>query len=307
MLPLDQFCGVHRSMSDKSRRFLLAITPLAMTGAAAPPKKLPPVSEAIGTDHQIVKTLQSIQTTLQMANEPKALERECDPEKPDRASDLCAQWRAADAAADSADWTERSFWLALAGLIIGTATLIAAGAAAWFAKGATVEAKRGASAAENAVAETKRIGEAQARAYVDFRVHLVKCDFDATPSPTVELTFGYINTGQTPAKDFRQWITFDSVDVDDSISVPLIQNAPGKGASKVDIGSGQDNFHKKVHYITAQDAIAIKLGRKAYVVCGIASYLDVFGKSHTLRFRRRLYKPAGFDRFVATNSDNTST
>ncbi|TCM18155.1 hypothetical protein EDF56_105505 [Novosphingobium sp. PhB165] len=75
----------------------------------------------------------------------------------DRRSDLCAQWKAADAAQASANWTLWTVWLGLFGLCIGFGTLIAAAIAAFWAKRAAeytkagaVEAKRSADAAKEA-------------------------------------------------------------------------------------------------------------------------------------------------------------
>ena len=97
----------------------------------------------------------------------------CDPPKDDRKSDLCAQWKAADSATESARWTFWTLILTLGGLLLGGGTLFAAWRAAHWAKKAAEhtetganEAKRGADATELAVGETRRIGEAQVRAYL---------------------------------------------------------------------------------------------------------------------------------------------
>lgn len=71
---------------------------------------------------------------LERENETRSKAGPCRREASDRNSDLCAQWKAADAAADSVLWTERSFYLELGGMLVGLVTLGAAIAAAWFAK-----------------------------------------------------------------------------------------------------------------------------------------------------------------------------
>ncbi len=58
----------------------------------------------------------------------------CNPGEDNRQSDLCAQWKAADAAYESARWTRATFWLGFVGLFLGLGTLIAAALAALYAK-----------------------------------------------------------------------------------------------------------------------------------------------------------------------------
>lgn len=70
----------------------------------------------------------------------------------DRNSDLCAQWKAADAANDAAYWTQGAFWAAATATGITFLALIAAGAAAWFT--------------HKTVAVAREIGQAQVRTYL---------------------------------------------------------------------------------------------------------------------------------------------
>jgi len=87
----------------------------------------------------------------------------CDSKEENRNSDLCAQWKAADAARESADWTRRTFYVSIVGGIIAFLTLAAAVAAAVFAKLAAdhtaegaIQAKRSAEAAENTFLKLER-------------------------------------------------------------------------------------------------------------------------------------------------------
>jgi hypothetical protein len=117
----------------------------------------------------------------------------------DRYSDLCAQWKAADAAAESAYWTWATFLAGIVGLCIGTGTLIFAARAAYWAKEAAIETKRGAAASEMAVEETRRIGEAQVRCYIS--ITEVILHVDALGKPRVDISV--LNSGQSPALKFR--------------------------------------------------------------------------------------------------------
>lgn len=77
----------------------------------------------------------------------------CERGQNDRGSDLCAQWKAADAARASAD---AAWLLGVLGLGIGGLTLLAASRAAHWAKAAATETKRSADIATNAyVADTR--------------------------------------------------------------------------------------------------------------------------------------------------------
>jgi hypothetical protein len=90
-------------------------------------------------------------------DESDNLTKPCEEGRDKRNSDLCAQWKAADAAKKSADW---GVYLGLVGVFIGVLTLAAAFAAAIFAKSA-------ANATWKTVDVTREIGEAQTRAYLN--------------------------------------------------------------------------------------------------------------------------------------------
>ncbi|MEF2074924.1 hypothetical protein [Consotaella aegiceratis] len=119
---------------------------------------------------------------FEQTEEPNGPAQPCEQGREDRSSDLCAQWKAADAAKKSADWGAFS-------VCIGVVTFLAAAVAAIYA-GSTSKASWA------SVAETRRIGEAQVRAYLDFE-H-VTIGYDAANQC---LTFSamIINNGQSPA------------------------------------------------------------------------------------------------------------
>jgi len=86
---------------------------------------------------------------INQEKEPNDLTKPCEPGTDERVSDLCAQWKAADAAKKAADW---SVIIGLAATFIGFFTLIAAVAAAIFAKQAS---KAGVVAAKHAETDLK--------------------------------------------------------------------------------------------------------------------------------------------------------
>ena len=127
-------------MSCKFRAVILSAA--AFVAVAASPPGQEAASEQSETDSSIAKSLRSIDASLKAANEPKEETEPCEKGEPNRNSDLCAQWQAADAAVEGALWTERSFYLSVIGAIVGFCTLAAAGAAAYFAKVAADQARR---------------------------------------------------------------------------------------------------------------------------------------------------------------------
>lgn len=119
------------------------------------------------TEQQIANTTGRIADALETANEPKREMAACPKGGEDRKSELCAQWRAADAASMAVDAAYVSNFIGWIGVVLGTITMFAAIAAAYFAKRAADETKRSADIAKrdegNAVAaliETRRAADA---------------------------------------------------------------------------------------------------------------------------------------------------
>ncbi|WP_288804432.1 hypothetical protein [uncultured Novosphingobium sp.] len=116
----------------------------------------------------------------------------------DHHSDLCAQWKAADAAKDSANWALGSF-------IVAAFTLIAAGLAALYAKSAAKETKRSAEAAFGAVEaaqQANRISadtaDRQLRAYLFPSTGELNLSMGAVTA-SCPIRIPLRNTGATPA------------------------------------------------------------------------------------------------------------
>lgn len=96
-----------------------------------------------------------IASAIEELPKSEAPDRGCRPGQDDRQSDLCAQWKAADAATESARWT---LWTLIAtgfGLVIGGGTLFAAWRAAHWAKKAADHTETGATAAIEAARESR--------------------------------------------------------------------------------------------------------------------------------------------------------
>lgn len=149
-----------------------------------------------------------------------------------RNSDLCAQWKAADAANQSAIWTRTSALVAIAAAVIAGLTLFAAAAAAWFARQAARHTESGARAGQAAVDETRRIGEAQVRAYLSIANVFMGLHNGKVPVITLRVN----NAGQSPALDFSAkiilyWMDLKKGNLDRQIvggSGPLLATIPAR-------------------------------------------------------------------------------
>lgn len=192
----------------------------------------------------------------------------CSKGEDNRNSDLCAQWKAADAAKEAADWAGKSYWLGFAGTILGGFTLLSAGMAAYYAKRAAEETKRGADASDAAVAETRRIGEAQTRAYLSVRSALFFVNQFGQSIVEIELA----NSGQSPALD---------------ITIELIASVtPNDGTASVQT-SPEPSHHADV---AGSDRVSLQIalmhdlgqfeGKLGFAVCARVRYRTVFRADH---------------------------
>jgi hypothetical protein len=138
-----------------------------------------------------------------LVNRSQTLEyrKPCEQPEGSDESDLCAQWKAARAAEASALWTRLTFWLGVVGVfvtIIGTALLIRT----------LRQNDQALTIARTSSEESRKIGEAQVRAYLGVTGGVLKwngTDFH------VELTFR--NSGQSPALNpaFQVFLTFKEI------------------------------------------------------------------------------------------------
>lgn len=128
------------------RSILLIVGALCLTAANSPRQSAH--HENPQTEQVIANSLQNIEAILQDSNKRDVGDPSCNKGQDNRKSDLCAQWKAADASQQSAEY---AFWFGIIGAVVGGSTLIAAVAAAVFARKAAVETAKGAKAAKKAV------------------------------------------------------------------------------------------------------------------------------------------------------------
>ena len=128
-------------MSSGNRRVFIAFAELTLLGASPGNEGQPKQDEDAGSQTKPSAPRVSIVKPQSAAD----YEQACKQGYGNRSSDLCAQWKAADASASAAD----AAWLVGAiGSVIGLLTLGAAAAAAIFARDAARHTESGAGQAE---------------------------------------------------------------------------------------------------------------------------------------------------------------
>ena len=182
----------------------LATVGIALIGAA-PQNQRGAQSDQQNTTRSTEQSLANIAMAIQEANKAPKPDPGCKPGQDDRSSDLCAQWKAADAAAESATWTFATFILAIFGTVIGAFTLIAAGFAAWYARHAAIETRRSADTADIGNAISADTAKRQLRAYLGVAASIVPVRNDERSLSGVrgvtshDIRIEIKNFGQTPA------------------------------------------------------------------------------------------------------------
>ena len=130
------------------------------SSAAPPVKSVPPVP-------------------TRTVSKPQPAEPGCGAPRSDPKSELCAQWKAADAAEASVTWARRAFWAGVVSLGFLLVTL-------WQARCATIE--------------TRRIGQEQTRAYLAVIAATAEIRDDGPLQlGTPKITLSLSNSGSTPA------------------------------------------------------------------------------------------------------------
>jgi len=149
---------------------------------------------------QIANSLGTIANALKAASESKPEAAACPVGDEDRKSELCAQWKAADAAADSAYWNWTTFVIGIIGTVLGTVTMGAAIAAAWYAREAARHTEAGARAANDALIDTRAANALLLRPYI--AIVPLKEDLGSKLdwSPEGFLRFAIENFGQVPSR-----------------------------------------------------------------------------------------------------------
>lgn len=179
-------------MLGSYRGVVIALAGLALLGAS-PPQQRQDAGQAQSASAQVNQP--SLPRAAVEADETPEGGEPCREGSDNRNSDLCAQWKAADAAESSAN---AAWLLGVAGVIIGILTLGAAIAAASYAKQAAEAGFGAIKQGEKALRQSDRTAKAELRAYVV--VNDASYDFAHMKAPPV-VSLRLVNVGQTPAYD----------------------------------------------------------------------------------------------------------
>lgn len=198
-------------------RIIIAVAGLVLAAFAQPEaqNREQPNSAA---QPKIEQSLRDIAASPSEANRPSNLVQPCDHGESNRSSDLCAQWKAADAAESAAN----AAWLfGTLGTLIGAFTLAAAIAAAFFAKKAADHTESGAKAAQDAVEETQRIGEAQIRCYLSIK----RPQITFINENEVMVSCRVFNSGQSPALQVRWCVVISFIMDSQDRTSPVVKGS----------------------------------------------------------------------------------
>lgn len=195
------------------RGIFTAFVGLTLLGVSPSPK-----SQAQGQQEQgetkVGQPPSTVASSAQPVKQVDSLKKQfpCGPNQYDSNADLCAQWKAADAASQAAEWAEWSFWLGLVGTFGLLLTLHYTRKAVLAAEEATKDADRALEIAEaNSKAASDLVEVSRASAEVELRPY-INCDqIEYTVIGAEDGKRGLIahfilkNSGVTPAKNVQLW------------------------------------------------------------------------------------------------------
>lgn len=188
------------------RTFLLILSACLLSAAGKPDgqdgKTLPHQIQPKEIDEKAEKAREPLPSSTMNTNTPSRHDQPCPTGRDDRDSDLCAQWKAADAAKSAAD---AAWWIGGAGVLISALTLLTAIAAAAYARGASnhtkegaIQAKRASDAAEEALSHSRKASQTDLRAWVNIKADLI--DYKRTKDfAHFDIEVSLLNLGKTPA------------------------------------------------------------------------------------------------------------
>lgn len=237
-------------------RLVIAIALIAPVCGSAKETDAKQTAISAGID----RAIEDIAASQRELARPTGLDEPCRVGQEKRSSDLCAQWKAADAAADSAWWAWVAGWTS----IIGTVTVFIAIALTYQA---------------NAIA--RDTARRQLRAYVG----VSGCSIDM-----IEDGSGFImqvaikNSGQTPAYDFGLFGEVFSEETALNGSRPIPQPMDGH---RFPFNPGEITFgaYRLVTDHASELLQAVMDGEYAIYLQGGCEYRDAFGNLRTLSYK----------------------
>jgi hypothetical protein len=217
--------------------------------------------------YQIANPTEPIVSSLQQVNETKHPNIDCSESGKDRSSELCAQWKAANAAT----W---SVWIALGGLLLGIFTTLAAIGAAIFARRAAISTRDAAKVAQDTLEESRKQHAAQNRAWVGF----------STLNPTLALDSTVVDVGRG---DFLLvYATFKNTGATPALKCcgyaeHFVEGESDPEFDDIDQKNGgpifpQTQAHTRPCFIPLELANKVFRGEKKIYICFAMFYNDIF-------------------------------
>ncbi len=243
------------------RSIILALG-LVLAGAGEPPRaSQEPKVQAVQSE--LAKAAETVSAAISSIKAPVEESPPCDPGKDNRNSDLCAQWKAADAAANSAWWAWVSGLAGIVSLFGVIFALVLALHSNWIARDT---AKR------------------QLRAYISIEPGGINEVVDGIH----RVPFNIINNGQTPAYEMEHGGDFLIVEGNPMEFDPSINGRLTGQTATTDQSLGPNSNRFSYAYLEAAlcapflDKIDAK--EASIVHYGYVTYKDVFGISHRTSF-----------------------
>jgi hypothetical protein len=258
--------------------------------AADTPKKAAAGEPSAASEERIAEAFNNLAAVVKGQAPSPQIETPCDPNDNIRSSDLCAQWKAADAAKSAAS---AAWWMGVIGALLGGATLwVAVRAALWAKKAAlhteagSKEAQRAADAAERSLEIAQDTAKRELRAYVSLlKATMPKFVVD---NDSIDVVMHVENSGSTPANYFFgqiAWRVTDQEPTAELFNQAVAEYAPEPDAQIVcTIGPRQ---RRELPYpITVPDEWRTKVlsGEMQFYFMGKLRYRDVFEDHHVTEF-----------------------
>jgi hypothetical protein len=238
-------------MSRGNRGIILAIVGWLIL--ATSPEQNAASSDRSQSEQASAQTLQNIATAIKVANERQQLDTGCGAGQEARDSDLCAQWKAADAAADSAWWAWAS---GVVGFLSLGGVLVALGLAFHSNRIASDAAQR------------------QLRAYVTSGVK--RC---VIVRGRIKIRIVLRNHGVTPAIDVRTCTEyFDAPHPIGDTDFPIQDPSEENRSSSLIPPGGEITYEFDAGPVAKIDRDKLNVDNHRRYVAGVATYRDVFGR-----------------------------
>lgn len=199
-----------------------------------------------------------------------------------KSNDLVQQTRAANAAETTSWLTYAQSRVMAFQTIAGIFTLFAAVYAAWYARQASIEARRGADAAEESVRQALETSHAQLSAYITCETQEVVHSPKAAEPYSAKLTLK--NSGNTPAHDVD--VTCTLTILAGGVSVPYKTTQ----FRNTTMGPGEGFYLEQPFSISPDTLKGIKNWKAKMIVNLEAMYADAFGRKWVYSLRMRITK-----------------